>query len=543
MFLIKTTEMAALTTLPAELLHEILLHLPPSSLVSVCRTSKALQLFFEPFLYKSIKWGFDGSERHGHPPHPIHSFFWSLCQRPALASYVKKAELRSDVTRWTDGLPNLPAPSHIQALWLDALKLQSLSQWDMATYSTEISRGSPGAFIGLLLASLHNIEVLVTDYTMLSESDMPHVVFRQALGTRSSDVQSGSYQGSRFLKLKEAIVRNNLDSRIIKDDMNSQLSSIFSLRSLEHVTTILQCSDGMPWETARVASQENENLPTLRTLRLTNHLSNPGAITALLANAPRLERLEYFLVEDTDDLAQDEEYEAAHTDEWPAFSGALLAVAESLKSLKISIDEAATSDYPPDTMDIDWMEGISARRGSIGSLRGLRNLTKLEIPMYLLLGRYPHIVKLGDVLPPSLRKLCLRDDHVYGVDLDNCDPERVIELIRNYLVGRQHEDNAAERVSLEELGINLRGRGLYRRFDLEALEKMSQEAGIKCIMHLRKETFMSTKGRCIDQVEELTIYDPSTVRLDRDADDTVVGETGYPTRYFNKEAGCFESNV
>jgi hypothetical protein len=162
--------------------------------------------------------------------------------------------------------------------------------------------------------------------------------------------------------------------------------------------------------------------------------------------------------------------------------------------------------------------------------------------MYILLGRYPHIVKLGDVLPPSLRKLCLRDDHVYGVDLDNCDPERVIELLRSYLIGHQHED-AVERVSLEELGINLRGRGLYHRFDLEALEKMSQEAGIKCIMHLRKETFMSTKGRCIDQVEELTIYDPSTVRLDGDAEHTVIGETGYPTRYFNKEAGCFESNV
>lgn len=536
--------MADLIALPAELLLQILLSLPPSSLVSVCRSSKVLQHFAEPLLYKSIELDFCSEyDGRGIPKpilehHPIHSFFCGLYRRPALAGYVKTVELCSEVTPWMASVPNIPAPPSIKPLWIDALRVLSLPQGETATFVAEIDRGNAGVFIGLLLASLHSIEVLATDYTMLRKSDLPHIVFQSNLGARSSRNTPGSHQGSRFPKLKEATIRNNVDSRIIKHNPNPHLSSIFCLQSLEHVTTILQGSDDMPWEKPGVTSQGN--LPNLRTLQLTNHLSSSWAIGTLLANAPRLERLDYFLVEDTDDLAQDEDYQATHTDEWQAFSAALLTVAESLKSLRITIDEAATSDYPPETMDAEWMEGISARRGPIGSLRGLGNLTKLEIPMYILFGRYPHIVKLRDVLPPRLRKLHLRDDHIYDVDLDNCDSERVVELLRDYLLGHHHVD-AAEKLPLEELRINLRG--LHSRFDAQALEIISQEAGIKCTMHLRQRSFMSTQGRCVDVVEELTIYDPSTISSDGNMEHTVVGNTRYPTRYIQKEAGCFESNV
>jgi len=58
----------------------------------------------------------------------------------------------------------------------------------------------------------------------------------------------------------------------------------------------------------------------------------------------------------------------------------------SPKTLKISIDEAATSDYPPDTMDEEWMMGIPQRRGRILSLQNLIYLAKLEIPTSLLVG-------------------------------------------------------------------------------------------------------------------------------------------------------------
>ncbi|RYP12363.1 hypothetical protein DL767_011327 [Monosporascus sp. MG133] len=504
--------MVTLVSFAAELLYEIFSYLPPSSLVSVCQTCRDLQRFAEPYLYESITWGF-------------------------YTCYVKAVELCSSASRLerNAALPDIPAPLDIQPLWLDALKQQHLPGREIETFRSEVCKGNPGALMGLLLASLHNLQVLVTDYTMLCQSNLPQVVFKHA-----QVPETRSYRGSRLLKVKEVTIRNNLDSRIIKCRTNPQIASVFCLRSLERVTAILQRTNHIPWKKTGVAS--HAKLPTLHTLRLIDHLSSPRTIPELLANAPRLDRFEYFLVENTDELAADEKYECLHTNSWKAFSTALLAVAGSLKTLIISIDEAFTSDYPPETMDVDWMFGISARRGCIGSLQSLRCLTKLEIPMYILLGRDPHITKLRDVLPPSLRKLYLRDDHVYEVDLDNCEPERVIGLLRDYLLGHEH-GNMAESPLLEKLRIKLRRGSWASDDDLWALMEMSEEAGVYCTVHLRKSSFLSTEDEVIDEIEELIIYDPFAANSESGAEETLIGDTGYPTRSFNEAARCFESSA
>ncbi|KAK3300364.1 uncharacterized protein B0H64DRAFT_448562 [Chaetomium fimeti] len=530
----------SLLFIPSEILHLILRELRRSSLSSFGQTCKAAEAFVEPLLYRSVLLRFnDKDSQRILPNHAIHSFFRAIRQRPVRASYVETAKLLSGTSRWGWGdLPNFPAPPDVKPLWLEALQgdgiqQQRVQEAEMLTLCAEIDVGSPGALVAILLASLPQLETLVTDVSMLEQLD-------RTLG----DV----FEGLR--KLKKLTIRNNLDSRILNLDIRGEGWGVSSLPRLEHLSTVFQREDD--------TSVAHANLPALRTLKLTDHLSDPSAIRELLTKTPKLERFSYFLVEDTDDLAADEHYEAVHQDEWSAFATSLGSVAETLRILKISTDEAATEDYPPDTMDEEWMMGISARRGIIGSLTHLQNLTKLEIPMHILLGCHPHRTNLRDTLPPGLRKLYLRDDLVYGDDWGTYVPEVLISALKSYLLEHGSGD---EGLSLQELRVKLRdarpmdifgrkeiqsGQGLDERHPLEQLAGASRQAGVRCTIHFRdlKKTFVSTKDECIDRVDELVLYDPNTANPGGGPEDTVMGTARYPTRRRRlKRARCFQSNV
>ncbi|KAK3347300.1 hypothetical protein B0T25DRAFT_461066 [Lasiosphaeria hispida] len=349
---------------------------------------------------------------------------------------------------------------------------------------------------------------------------------------------------NKTLNLRDITIRNNLDSRVIKPSNPPWIQTVFCLPSLEHLCTVLP----------RVSEDQitGAKLPSLRTLKLVDHLSEPAAISTLLSKAPKLESLTYFLVEDTDDLAADADYEQSHDNEWAAFATALTHVADSLKTLKISVDEAATSDYPPDTMDGEWMMDISRRRGRIPSLRQLQNLTKLEIPAYLLLGFCPERVQLNDVLPLSLQKLYLRDDHVYDDDLVDAAPEDLISALESYFFDR----SSAGTPPLQEVRIKLRSHGIEDRFDracieavelgksqyLETLVKIGRRSRIKVTVHRRKHTYLTVGQEVVDEVDELVLCDPQLDDSMEEMDEREKETTRYPTRHRLKRARVFYSN-
>jgi hypothetical protein len=308
------------------------------------------------------------------------------------------------------------------------LQGRDLTLFEAGTFWDETVIGNPGALMAILLIALPELETLVTDYTLLKQSDLPN------------EIMGG------LRKLKRATVRNNLDSRIIIPLERPELSALFSLPRLEHLSTVFQRVDD--------ASVAHANLPALLSLSLTDHLSDPSAIKGLLTKTPKLERFSYFLVEDTDNLAEDENYQSVHQDTWSTFATSLGAVAGTLRILKIFIDDAATSDYPPLTMDEEWVMGVSSRRGTIDSLKHLQNLTKLEIPMHILFGSHPHRTNLRDVLPPSLRKVYLRDDQIFDQDWDTYVPGVVIPALRSYILGHGAPGNDV--LPLQELRLKLR---------------------------------------------------------------------------------------
>ncbi|KAK0752896.1 hypothetical protein B0T18DRAFT_395579 [Schizothecium vesticola] len=528
--------MTTLLSLPTEILQDILEELPGSSISSFCQTCKDALHLGERLLYRAISWRF--SEPLG-AAHPIHAFMRAISRRPALALHVRTAELLSgiDAWGWDDELPDCPAPLDVQELWMECLGRPQIPLFMTDRFEADILGGIPAALVGLLLSALPALETLVTDYTMMQGSHLPGVIFEH---------------NNSKLKLKNMAIRNNLDSRIIKPSDPPWVQAVFCVPSLEHLCTVLP----------RVSEDQitGATLPSLRSLKLVDHLTEPEAISTLLSKAPKLESLTYFLIEDTDSLAADAHYEDSHQNEWAAFAEALSHVADSLKILKISIDEAATSDYPPDTMDEEWMMGISQRRGRIPSLQHLVHLAKLEIPTYLLLGfSAEHRTPLSTILPPSLRKLYLRDDHVYDDDLAGATPEDVVSMISSYFLDRSSTGVTGP---LQELRIKLRGRGITDRFDnahikaiaelaspqyLRVLERLGRKAGVKMTIHRTKTTYMLAEHDVVDGVDEWVLYDPHTA-LGAEISETGEleggGETGdYPSRRRLKRARVFYSNT
>jgi len=145
--------MAALLSLPAEILSLILGRLGTSSLSSFGQTCKAAEAFVEPLLYRRIAWKFNG-KKDPMPNHRIHSFFRAIRQRPARASYVKTAELLSGTGRWQSSqtaqlLSDYPPPSDVEPLWVDVLRGgvqgRDLTLYEGGTFWTETIIGNPGA--------------------------------------------------------------------------------------------------------------------------------------------------------------------------------------------------------------------------------------------------------------------------------------------------------------------------------------------------------------------------------------------------------------
>lgn len=534
--------MAALLSVPPEILILILGRLGPSSLSSFGQTCKAAEAFVEPLLYRRIAWKFNG-KKDPMPNHRIHSFFQAIRQRPARASYVKAATLLFGTGRWQSSqtaqlLSDYPPPPDVETLWVDVLRGgvqgRDLTRFEGGTFWSETIIGNPGALMAILLIVFPELETLVTDYTLIKQSDLPN------------EVMGG------LLKLKRATVRNNLDSRIIKPFERPELSALFSLPRLEHLSTVFQLVDDV--------SVAQANLPALLSLNLTDHLSDPSALGDLLTKTHKLERFSYFLVEDTDNLAEDKNYQSVHQDTWSAFATSLGSIAGTLRILKISMDEAGTSDYPPETMDEEWVLGVSSRRGTIGSLTHLQNLTKLEMPMHILFGSHPHHINLRDLLPPSLRKFYLRDDLIYDQDWHTYVPDVVIPALRSYLLGNGAPGN--EVLPLQELRLKLRTVWLIEQFGrtdiedgleigeedpLEQLVRISRQAGVRCTIHFRvlDGTYISTKHECIDRIDELVLHDPNngTATPDGGPEGIAVGEVRYPMTRLLKRARCFESST
>ncbi len=56
---------------------------------------------------------------------------------------------------------------------------------DAERFREEVEIGNPGALMGILLGSLPKLEALVTDYTLMDQSDLPGIIIEDNLLVQS----------------------------------------------------------------------------------------------------------------------------------------------------------------------------------------------------------------------------------------------------------------------------------------------------------------------------------------------------------------------
>ncbi|GES66538.1 F-box-like-domain-containing protein [Aspergillus terreus] len=253
-------------------------------------------------------------------------------------------------------------------------------------------------------------------------------------------------------------------------------------------------------------------------------------------------------------LKDDPYYECGHWDEWRHFTSALATISETLKSLVISVDWGHLEDCLLDTTDEDWVNKVWQRQSSLGSLKSLVSLERLESPIWVLLGWMPDFptTRLGNLLPPTLRELALRDDLFERPDYQWTiwdrpnsqllkrsgiigDSTPVIDQLRGYLPGRLPDDEDHPARSLTSLCLKVQTQRAWRVSELKILEEMSRRSGILSTVHERKRGDIFDTD---DMAKGTIIHDP----LSQAPEDTSMEVPKYKCRNLWEPSRVFMRN-
>ncbi|KAK2795699.1 hypothetical protein FQN52_003548 [Onygenales sp. PD_12] len=283
-------------------------------------------------------------------------------------------------------------------------------------------------------------------------------------------------------------------------------------------------------------SQVPSQLPRLRTLGIVNSDYDTETATCLFCAAPNLVTLEYYLLQDIIESSHARLYWA----KWAYLMASLKAVSKTFKSLTIST-MGSDRDHPLKILQpSDFEYNAWEMQGLLSSLNSLDVLERLDVPIFALLGPRPNFStnKLGDILPSSLRELCIRDDLNYGKAF-NWDPRLsldefwhshdILEQLRDYLPNRSHNiQGKYPAPSLRKLSLRTRLATSWSNDDLATLRDICRGAGVMCTVleRLDEEDYCDngrycgactpgdepesdwTEKRCY-YVKEVFIYDPS----------------------------------
>lgn len=553
--------MTGLTSLPRELMQEIISDLPHSALVSLAKTCKSLHFHVQPTLYKSIDWEFSDELTDELDNAPIHVFFRTLWEYPHLAAHVRFVHFRGNEERqYYQKLIAVPPSADEVGIWLKGIEELDMSNLELhRNLEHDLRAGNLDALATVLVSRLHNLEILRLDLGVISHFGYLAWLFQHAAQCEpsSSATSTPVYRGSRFQKLKKIIFRNDLDCNLFRrlDPTEQTVASLRYLPSLEFIETVLVERRDDPLLKLEVDSNSsNRSLPNVRELRLLNCGASTSTVEWMLSCMPNLRSLEYFYAQNMEALKYDyRNYKLVYRDEWQHFRDTLQVVSSTLTDLTISVDWFHIDDYPPENMDEAWIDGVWERKGSMGSLKLLTRLERLEVPLIALLGwtpgRRPNNSKLNDVLPRSLRELCLRDDLVggpgYQWTLDRfqkgCDPSPVLNLLRAYLSPCFTPASAAAPTPgsdhgpllLEALCLKMQPRRHWPPAALSRLSRICWDADVKCTVRERQAWDS-------DSVREVTLCDRSGTLGEVSWEAAI---TEFKHRLIQEPSRIFESNA
>jgi hypothetical protein len=524
----EATKKDALTILPAELLLQIASHLPSPDFAAISRTCRLLH-HLQQNLYHTVTLSFNFEDApYSDETHRIHAFFRTLTSRPDLALCVRQISFVNPggyLCGDNDDFIEYPPPTDLKELW-DQMAQDILPKWFKEGGAPGRSKTCEVNFqCAIILTLLENLVEINIDYTVFQADWCIEEILRKPDYSRN------------LLRLR---VKNDVDCRIFRwEGCNVESLAVHEMLQLEELSIL-------DTPLIRINVPNLQESLSLQVLDISNFDTDPVFLGQILSRTPQLKKLRIFVAQNLETLKNDEGFEYGYEDEWEDYGRQLELVKDTLSELVVSIDYGYIDDYPPDSMDEDWVSGVWERRGSIGSLKNLHRLQRLEMPTCVLLGwhTWPITGKpqtLYDVLPPSLKELCLRDDMmdhpdyqwtpwdsgVVGRNLassfqDTCNPISLIWELREYINSIEHKaKDEGVTPSLLSICLKVQKDRAWKESWLYDLRNLCRKASfpLSCTMRERMSGFLTSWKEWNEDVREIIICDSSTRSGDVSSDD------------------------
>ena len=420
--------MTSIQQLPLELFRAIINRLSRKDLSTLSRTSKPIRMAVEPILYREITFEWKGNGTK-HPP--VHLLLRSILNRPALATYVERLDFCGKKPR-ADWLKRKFIKNHIHAvgmscsIWESAMEsdftsaemmlvaalISSLNLSPEDVWFAMLYWGEVDVFVALLLFQTLNLRQLRLDSNFQQDTCF--------VGFILTEVAAMS-QGPRLKALEHIDFSSDIvrDRDIAYQDVDfDQILPLFSIPSIKRVRMALPAKCFI-WPSQKVPKSSLTSL-------ILHHTQLPEEMLGqVLLATPSLRSLQYhfwYNIKSGNRLGRApwEYFDCAK------LSQSLACVQRSLEHLVISVHSIS--------VEIRFLPGgFGGIVGRLGTLHGFQKLSRVEIPTIVLLGWTADSPrKLSDVLPPSLRHLCLTDD-LHELGEDEWGDEALLPLIQEFL--------------------------------------------------------------------------------------------------------------
>lgn len=474
--------MASFSTIPGELVSEILFQLPQTDLCSISRVNKYFNVLAEPALYHSITW--EGPSREP----PIVPLLCTLFTRPDLCAYVKHIRFRNNFY----SLRRLPGSSNKDHSRV-SLTNNQLRQCDKfvnessiplkSAWMDWIKFGSVDCLLSLLIWQLPNLKTLHVHRTTWNGYDFLKTVFCYALCTEIP------WHGlTRFPHLEQVEILPGMrytESRWREGKPSNREAFPFSFFYLPSIRTLVCSSEDVneAWKGS------NEPIPIwLYPLKISETLTSLDIrdvfrdthLGFTIAKIPTLRKLRLtFNVYIYTSVFNCSEFELALTEG-----------AGKLEELCLVLDNTANRR-------VDDESGRLLVNKTL-SFRSFEKLRTLEIPPMLLLGQRlprtfqgsgPLNVLLENVLPRNLKHLTLTSTYPLA---DPGEPIYDEPTVRGAFENWWHNWKAST-PKLEDLTLSRLSFEEFESFDPEwrevsQLVKLGRSSGVGVVVRKRPET-------------------------------------------------------
>ena len=484
----KTTDVVSLQTLPTELFDEILHHLYQISILSLSKTSKALNVLVLPHLYRKIELTWQA----GNEPR-IASLVRSVLSREHVAAAIEIVEFKA--TNYTSDDYERPSyPKKVNDLTEDdrngvkeALDVFTDITPERAIWEKALHENDLDAIITVLLSHCKNFRSLTLGAYFLHKNRFLPTLFTHAF--KKSREATATFEKLEVIKLGVDMDEYSYDDFFDLKIAAEAVLPIFYLPGLKSADMMLN------WRDSRKplpCHGSNPPQATLEHLRLRRSRVTTPAVAEVLACCPNLSAFEY----DYRPIIGCDQLDCK------LLLNALGQYNMTLKHLRLRLlvynsDSVSPYDFPVSKY----------QTGTIGGTELLEftNLETLEVSLAALLGgKLSLALSLADVLPRGLRTLTVRDDLCGHGDCEWAD-EEYITLFDAFLRGGKWKETCPH---LEWINVRLDQKVIeWSKESINEFRMMATREGLNCnIQECFDEEYTNVYGTDEGRLKPLNTY-------------------------------------